>query len=536
MNARAAGIVVAAGACSAWAQPASVVNSPHNLSASGPGLIRAVTEEQVCIFCHVPHNASPIQPLWNRSSPIDAYAIYSSRALEAQPGQPTGTSKMCLSCHDGTIALGSVLSRSTPITMVGGTAVIPLGRSNIGTDLRDDHPISFRYDSALAALDRKIKDPSLLPPEIRLDANAELQCTSCHDAHNDSRGDFLVASNVQSQLCVSCHQVGTTTISGHGSCDTCHQPHTAPSGPYLLRRQTITDTCLACHNGTIPGAPNIATDLKKASIHDTHSPVDPPEPLINHTSCVDCHEPHTMTADAGQAPAVHGNFGRVAGVSASGSPLAAASSEYEACFRCHAEGNAGQAWVARRIVQNNTRLEFSPSAVSYHPVEAPGRNPDVPSLRPGWTTSSVMYCSSCHGSDTGRSAGGADPDGVHGSNIAPLLSARYETANFTSESTQAYALCYKCHERGSILSDQSFKGHKQHIVDQRAPCAACHEAHGIASGQGSIAGNTNLINFASGTVFPDGATGRLEFRDTGLFSGECFLRCHGVNHSPSRYP
>src|SRR5829696_8305601 len=85
----------------------SVVNSAHNLSATGPGTIRATNEQQVCIFCHTPHNASPIQPLWNRNVPVAAYIPYASSSLQAQPGQPTGTSKLCLSCHDGTIALGS---------------------------------------------------------------------------------------------------------------------------------------------------------------------------------------------------------------------------------------------------------------------------------------------------------------------------------------------------------------------------------------------------------------------------------------------
>src|SRR4029078_3589800 len=82
----------------------SVVNSPHNLSATGPGTIRATGEQQVCIFCHTPHNAAPIQPLWNRNVAVNASVPYSPSSLQAKPGQPTGTSKLCLSCHDGTIA------------------------------------------------------------------------------------------------------------------------------------------------------------------------------------------------------------------------------------------------------------------------------------------------------------------------------------------------------------------------------------------------------------------------------------------------
>src|SRR5678815_582510 len=131
----------------AQGQQTSIIDSAQNLSASGPGQIRAVSEQQVCIFCHTPHNAAPIQPLWNRSLPLSAYTVYSSTSLQAKPGQPTGSSKLCLSCHDGTIALGSVLSREQPIAMAGGVTTLPPGATNLGTDLSDDHPISFRYDT-----------------------------------------------------------------------------------------------------------------------------------------------------------------------------------------------------------------------------------------------------------------------------------------------------------------------------------------------------------------------------------------------------
>ena len=50
-----------------------VRNTRHNLSASGPGTVKATTETQVCVFCHTPHAgtqeadpAAPPLPLWNR--------------------------------------------------------------------------------------------------------------------------------------------------------------------------------------------------------------------------------------------------------------------------------------------------------------------------------------------------------------------------------------------------------------------------------------------------------------------------------------
>jgi predicted CXXCH cytochrome family protein len=536
MNCIRIGVVIGALAGAVYAQPTSVVHGPHNLSAGGPGAVRATMENQVCIFCHAPHNASSTWPLWNRSDPIESYSIYSSRALDALPGQPTGSTKMCLSCHDGTIALGSVASREAPIPIAGGVSTIPSGASNLGTDLRDDHPVSFRYDGALASKDLRLQSPGALPHEVRLDANAELQCTTCHDAHDNSLGHFLVKRNDDSQLCLSCHKVGQTSVAGHQRCADCHQPHTAPSGPYLLRRQTITRTCLACHDGHTPGAADVAADLTKFSVHDTDSPVDAPDPQVDHATCTSCHEPHTMGHGASIAPMIQPSLGRVSGVNASGSPVVQSAFEYEACFKCHTEGSNKKRRIPRRAAQNNVRLEFSPSAVSFHPIAAVGRNPRVPSLRPGWTASSIIRCSDCHASDAGKAAGTSGAGGVHGSNHEPLLAARYETADFTSESASAYALCYQCHDRANILDNASFPGHRRHIVDEPTTCATCHDAHGIASGQGSPLNNSHLMNFATNIVLPDPVTGRLEFRDMGSFRGECFLSCHGVAHSPKSYP
>jgi len=170
-------------------------------------------------------------------------------------------------------------------------------------------------------------------------------------------------------------------------------------------------------------------------------------------------------------------------------------------------------------------------------VMAAGRNTDVPSLRPGWTEGSLVLCSDCHGSDGSRKAGGSGPNGVHGSNYAPLLLARYETIDYTPESSVAYALCYRCHKRdgaGGILGDASFP-HRVHVVGARATCATCHDAHGISSAQGNPRHNSHLINFDTSIVFPDPVTGRREFTDQGRFSGSCALSCHGVAHSPLGY-
>jgi hypothetical protein len=133
-----------------------------------------------------------------------------------------------------------------------------------------------------------------------------------------------------------------------------------------------------------------------------------------------------------------------------------------------------------------------------------------------------MNCQDCHNNADARSEGGAGPNGPHGSRFEYLLVERYETADFTAESASNYALCYRCHDRSSILGDESFSLHRVHVVDGRSPCSACHTAHGVS---GSASEHSHLINFDLSIV-----GGRRQFVDRGRFSGSCTLVCHGVDH------
>jgi ribosomal protein L40E len=218
------------------------------------------------------------------------------------------------------------------------------------------------------------------------------------------------------------------------------------------------------------------------------------------------------------------------GVTISGSPTQEVQYEYEVCFKCHADNpNRIQSTITRQITQTNTRLEFDQASPSYHPVAAPGVNRNVPSLKSPMTVATLVYCTDCHSSD---SASGTK--GPHGSNYPNLLAYRYETSDFTQESSFSYELCYKCHSRNSILNDESFPKHKDHL-EQEIPCSACHDPHGISAAQGTATNNTHLINFDTTIVRSDPATGRLAFEDTGIFHGQCYLECHKVSHSPRTY-
>ena len=307
----------------------------------------------------------------------------------------------------------------------------------------------------------------------------------------------------------------------------------------LLTGSNASETCLSCHDGRTANAVDIRSEMQRFTAHDGASIGEALRDQV-HGGCTDCHDPHTMRGGPpATAPNVAASLGRPRGESLSGAVVEEASFEYEVCFRCHGSQPVGGGFrlVSRQIVQTSTSLQFDPGNPSFHPVVSAGRNPDVPSLAPGWNEGSLVLCSDCHGSDTSRKAGGSGPNGVHGSSYAGLLLERYETIDDTPESSAAYALCYRCHRRdgfGGILSDRSFP-HSVHVVDSRTPCSVCHDAHGISSAQGNIINNSHLINFDTSVVGPD-PFGRLEFIDQGRFAGSCNLSCHGVVHSDTAYP
>ena len=209
-----------------------------------------------------------------------------------------------------------------------------------------------------------------------------------------------------------------------------------------------------------------------------------------------------------------------------------ASAEYEVCYSCHGLREQQEAQVIRQDNVTNARLEFDPGNDSYHPVVAPGRNPDVSGLEGGYTPSSRILCSHCHGSDSQGS--GPGPRGPHGSAYPPILEREYLLGDDSSESSQSYALCYKCHNRALLLSDMNGFPHRRHVVELQAPCAVCHDAHGSRR-------NSHLINFMTATksgttVVESSGSGRRAFEDLGRLQGRCFLSCHGSDHDPKSYP
>ncbi len=157
-----------------------------------------------CDACHTPHDGEtlPGVPLWNGSETTTTFVMYSSDTFQGlADGQPSGDSKLCLGCHDGSNSSFAWMSPD----------------HSFGTDeLARSHPISFVYDSALAAQDGALKDPSEASTlggtilEDLLDPESKVQCGSCHDVHSSSVGDSLLrgydyGSQHGPGLCRICH-------------------------------------------------------------------------------------------------------------------------------------------------------------------------------------------------------------------------------------------------------------------------------------------------------------------------------------------
>jgi hypothetical protein len=237
---------VAAGALllSPAALQAGILNSPHDFHSESwnnvPGDPNAV-----CSPCHQAHNAdSRVIPLWGHTTsqgPWTMYSTLNSPSFKAQstetpindPGTSPRVSQACLSCHDGTVAVNSYGG-----TIQGGTAVTITNSARIGTDLTHTHPISFTYSAALVGSgptqDKWLYNPdttTVITPDgsgfvpgndmtingFLLGGNHRVECSSCHDVHNQIGTPFDLNTNpkllkingtkngVGSTLCRSCH-------------------------------------------------------------------------------------------------------------------------------------------------------------------------------------------------------------------------------------------------------------------------------------------------------------------------------------------
>ncbi len=266
----------------------SVVNSKHNLSSGGTGSYISADPSvggtaEICIFCHTPHQSNNQAPLWNRQASTATYLTYTSDVLvglnypsaedpsnASAPGYAVHVkTRICLTCHDGTIGLGHLVNlgytpagkrRTVDVRMVNTNADGSLPNTAagyMGTDLRDDHPVAIPYDNSKDSTELygsvgggKISLYYVdLGGVVRKTAAAGsanyVECTSCHNAHDNQYKNFLVEPNTGSQLCTHCHnkQVGAGTSAHDAATSVSYDP----DGTGSIGTSVGGVKCLNCH-------------------------------------------------------------------------------------------------------------------------------------------------------------------------------------------------------------------------------------------------------------------------------------------------
>ena len=272
----------------------------------------------------------------------------STRAAPSTPSPASRPARRRCACRATTARSrwAASLSRDQIIQMAGGITTLPPGRvePRHGSLGRPPDLASATTRSSRPQDDRNCVDPhapaAVDPAGPR---TGELQCTTCHDPHDNALGDFLVMNNTNSALCTLVPpDLDDDRRRARRTAARCHQPHSAPSGPYLLSRTTVTTTCLGCHDGSRAGAANIAADLEQDERPRHRQPRRSARPrpparrraptATSRTRCRRARRPRrSMPAEL--RPDRRRRDRRRTRCSTS------ATYEYEVCFRCHADEN-----------------------------------------------------------------------------------------------------------------------------------------------------------------------------------------------------
>ena len=231
-----------------------IYQTPHDINNQlGPAV--EDVQDRLCAFCHTPHHAytstdagpvgvaltaSGYAPLWSHGVTTTAYQAYASTTFDVQggvsmaPDPLIGPSRLCMSCHDGTVAVDTYYGNTGTHFVSNGASTYFGNQPLIETNGVKTHPIGF--DATAVANGGAQADshlwPTMLPNTYRgntgtttvtdrLFSGQYFTCSTCHDVHNklnQTSGSikagthhyFLLGGQTNSALCITCHNQGET--------------------------------------------------------------------------------------------------------------------------------------------------------------------------------------------------------------------------------------------------------------------------------------------------------------------------------------
>lgn len=229
--------------------PASIAGSKHNfqLQTNPVHVDGAVAgaEDGLCVFCHTPHKGASSLLLWNHQFSAGSYSWKDVAAGRTTGGTAypanlrtwSGSTAKCLSCHDGTVSVGSLYwsnATANPVVAMAGPDQTAGAISNPAFvipqfadrgDLAGNHPVGVPYSYGQVA---STYNGITTGPDVRLAqwvpaptgvkvfgaggggapvaGAAGIECASCHDPHGTPNLPFLRLPKARSELCLGCHR------------------------------------------------------------------------------------------------------------------------------------------------------------------------------------------------------------------------------------------------------------------------------------------------------------------------------------------
>lgn len=227
----------------------TMVTTRHNfqLATNNVRVAPGTPEDGLCVFCHTPHKGQASLLLWNHrvSSSNYTWSDVASAGGRTTGGTSyptnlrtwTGSTAKCLSCHDGTVSIGSLYwsdATANPNIPMTGPDVNAAGQLTnatyritdaTGADLAGNHPVGvpYPYDRLASTYNGITSGPDVVlsewvarPTGVKVFGTggggapaagaAGVECASCHNPHGTPNRYMLRVTTASSQLCLSCHQ------------------------------------------------------------------------------------------------------------------------------------------------------------------------------------------------------------------------------------------------------------------------------------------------------------------------------------------
>jgi predicted CXXCH cytochrome family protein len=216
---------------------AQISGSAHDIRARVGYAATDNSGGQICVYCHTPHNAQATKILWNHtaSTTLAGWATGSTTTnttpLPTNVNEANSPSGRCMSCHDGSIAVGDVLNfNGAPSATMNPTHITNAAYLLNSAGIQKSHPVHVPYKGSTY---------------FALTSAVPLASTE----YKDSLGTGCVGSSYCAGGSTSVPLYGSSNITLGVECGSCHEPHNKLGTTNFLRlANTGSALCLACHN------------------------------------------------------------------------------------------------------------------------------------------------------------------------------------------------------------------------------------------------------------------------------------------------